>query len=52
MALMLRARALILTNSTFSWWGGYCGHADRVLYPPRGALFHYAAPAARFEVIA
>jgi hypothetical protein len=51
MALMLRARALILTNSTFSWWGGWCGEAETVLYPSKGALFHYAAPAARFTVI-
>ena len=51
MALMLRARALILTNSTFSWWGGYCGEADTVLYPPKGALFHYAAPARGFTVV-
>ncbi len=51
MALMLRARALILTNSTFSWWGGYCGEAETILYPSKGALFHYAAPAARFTVV-
>jgi hypothetical protein len=52
MALMLRARALILTNSTFSWWGGYCGTAGTILYPPKDGLFHYAAPAARFTVVA
>ncbi len=51
MALMLRARALILTNSSFSWWGGYCGQAEIILYPPKGALFHYAPPAARFTVV-
>jgi hypothetical protein len=51
MALMLRARALILTNSTFSWWGGYCGAAETILYPAKGALYHYAAPAARFAVV-
>jgi hypothetical protein len=50
MALMLRARALILTNSSFSWWGGYCGAAKTILYPAKGALFHYAAPASRFTV--
>ena len=52
MALMLRARTLILTNSTFSWWGGWCGEAATILYPPKGALFHYARPAARFTVVA
>jgi hypothetical protein len=51
MALMLRARALVLTNSTFSWWGGYCGEAETILYPPKGSLFHYAPPAARFTVV-
>ena len=51
MALMLRARALILTNSTFSWWGGWSGEAETILYPAKGALFHYAAPARRFTVI-
>ena len=51
MALLLRARHLILSNSSFSWWGGYCGHADTVFYPRRGNLFHYPRPAARFEVV-
>ena len=51
MALMLRAHALVLTNSTFSWWGGYCGEAETILYPPKGSLFHYAPPAARFTVV-
>lgn len=51
MGLLLRARALILTNSTFSWWGGWCGAAETVLYPAKGALFHYAAAAARFTVV-
>ncbi len=51
MALMLRARALILTNSSFSWWGGWCGAADHICYPPPDGLFHYARPAARFEVV-
>lgn len=52
MAMMLRARELVLTNSSFSWWGGYCGEAETILYPPKGALFHYAAPASRFIVVA
>lgn len=52
MALMLRARALILTNSSFSWWGGYAGEAAMTLYPARGRLFHYAPPAAAFTVVA
>ena len=51
MALMIRARALVLTNSSFSWWGGYCGAADTILYPAKGALFHYAPPARRFTVV-
>ena len=51
MALMLRARALILTNSTFSWWGGWCGEAQTILYPPKTGLFHYAPPASRFTVV-
>ena len=48
MALMLNARALILTNSSFSWWAGYCGRAGVVAYPSRGRLFHYPIPARRF----
>jgi len=51
MALMLKARTLILTNSTFSWWGGYGGQAETILYPATGALFHYAVPASRFTVV-
>ena len=51
MAVLLRARHLILSNSSFSWWGGFCGDADTVFYPARGALFHYPHPAARFETI-
>ncbi len=52
MALMLRARTLILTNSTFSWWGGYGSDAGTILYPAKGDLFHYAPAAARFTVVA
>ena len=51
MAVLVRARHLILSNSSFSWWGGYCGDADTVFYPARGVLFHYPHPAARFEVV-
>lgn len=51
MALLLRARHLILSNSSFSWWGGFCGDADTVFYPARGQLFHYPHPAARFEIL-
>lgn len=48
MALILGARALILTNSSFSWWGGFCGVAEQVVYPKRRGLFHYPMPAGRF----
>lgn len=48
MGVMIRARNLILTNSSFSWWGGFCGDAQTVIYPVRGDLYHYPAPARRF----
>ncbi len=48
MALILGARALILTNSSFSWWGGFCGVAETIVYPQRRRLFHYPIPAGRF----
>ena len=48
MALLLEARALVLTNSSFSWWAGFCGRAEVVTYPDRGRLFHYPIPAKRF----
>lgn len=51
MAVLLRARALILGNSSFSWWAGFCGDAATVIYPRRGGLYHYPAPADRFTVI-
>jgi hypothetical protein len=48
---IMSARALILTNSSFSWWGAFCGRAEVVAYPRRGDLFHYPEPAARFECL-
>ena len=48
MALLLDARALILTNSSFSWWGGFCSRAGLVTYPAKGDLYHHARPARRF----
>jgi hypothetical protein len=51
MAVLMRARALILTNSSFSWWGGFCGDAEVVTYPRRDGLFHYPIPAARFACL-
>lgn len=49
--LMLAARALILTNSTFSWWGGFCGGARTVVYPAFRRQFHYPRPAAGFDLV-
>lgn len=51
MALLLAADSLILGNSSFSWWAGFCGGADVVVYPRRGDFHHYPAPADRFTVI-
>jgi hypothetical protein len=51
MALLMRARALVLTNSSFSWWGGYCGEAEATIYPRRDGFFHYPTPATRFECV-
>ena len=48
MARLLRARHLVLTNSSFSWWGGYCSGARTIIYPEQDGFFHYPAPAARF----
>ncbi len=48
MSLILAARHLILTNSSFSWWGGFCGSTESVIYPRPDGLFHYPAPAKRF----
>ncbi len=51
MALMLKARSLILGNSSFSWWGGFCGDAEYVIFPRRDGVYHYPAPASRFILI-
>jgi hypothetical protein len=48
LALMVRARGLILTNSSFSWWGGFCSEAQTVVYPRPDRYVHYPRPAARF----
>jgi hypothetical protein len=51
LALMARARALILTNSSFSWWGGFCSDARTVVYPRPAGYVHYPRPAERFVVL-
>lgn len=51
MALMLSARCLVLANSSFSWWAGYCGDATFVTYPARLGHFHYPSPAKRFRLV-
>jgi hypothetical protein len=48
---MVHARNLILTNSSFSWWGGFCSEAETVLYPRNDGFFHYPAPARRFKCL-
>jgi hypothetical protein len=48
MARMMAARNLILTNSSFSWWGGICADAARIFYPANHGFAHYPWPAARF----
>jgi hypothetical protein len=50
-ALMLNARSLILSNSSFSWWGGFCSDASVITYPRRGDLYHYPAPAQTFTCL-
>jgi hypothetical protein len=51
MALLMNARALVLTNSSFSWWGGFCGRAEMAVYPLADGFFHYPIPAARFACV-
>ncbi|MGI9170595.1 MAG: hypothetical protein ACR2FH_10565, partial [Caulobacteraceae bacterium] len=51
MATLLAARSLIAANSSFSWWGAFCGDAETVIYPQPDGLFHYPVPAARFTVL-
>ncbi len=51
MAVLLNAEILVLSNSSFSWWAGFCGAATRVFYPRRHACFHYPAPAPGFTVL-
>ncbi len=48
LAAMVNADALILTNSSFSWWGGFCSDARTVVYPARRRLHHYPQPAGGF----
>jgi hypothetical protein len=48
---MLLADNLILTNSSFSWWGGFCSDASTVVYPANDGFFHYPAPARRFTCL-
>ena len=48
LSLMLEARALILTNSSFSWWGGACAETATVFYPRAQGFTHYATPARQF----
>jgi hypothetical protein len=48
LSLMVRARGLILTNSSFSWWGGFCSEARTIVYPRPDRYVHYPKPAARF----
>jgi len=51
LARMIAARNLILTNSSFSWWGGVCADAARIYYPANHSFAHYPWPAARFITI-
>jgi hypothetical protein len=51
MALLMKAQALVLANSSFSWWGGFCGEAEVAVYPRADGFFHYPIPAARFALV-
>jgi hypothetical protein len=48
MAIMVAAQNLILTNSSFSWWGGICADAAKIFYPANQGFAHYPWPASRF----
>ena len=51
LAAMVHAKALILTNSSFSWWGGFCSGARTVTYPKSDGYAHYPSPSERFIVL-
>jgi hypothetical protein len=51
LALLMSARALVLTNSSFSWWGGFCSQAEMTVYPRANGFFHYPTPAACFACL-
>jgi hypothetical protein len=51
MALLMKARSLVLTNSSFSWWGGFCGESEMAVYPRADGFFHYPTPAAQFTCL-
>jgi hypothetical protein len=48
LALMARAKALVLTNSSFSWWGGFVSDARCIVYPRPDRYVHYPRPAQGF----
>lgn len=52
LARLAAAPALILTNSSFSWWGGFLSAADLIVYPARTGLYHYPLPSRRFQLLA
>jgi hypothetical protein len=51
LATLMEAKALILTNSSFSWWGGFCSEARAIAYPARRGFHHYPGPHPRFTVL-
>ncbi len=51
MAVLMRAQGVVLTNSSFSWWGGFCSVAELAVYPRADGFFHYPAPAGRFVCV-
>jgi hypothetical protein len=51
LAVLMRAGALVLSNSSFSWWGGFCSEAEVAVYPRADGFFHYPIPAARFACV-